>query len=559
MRLNLPVTDNERVLDADDIIVSKTDLRGRITYVNQAFTRISGFAEEELIGAPHNIVRHPDMPEEAFDDLWKDLKQGKSWTGLVKNRCKNGDFYWVEATVAPVLHGLEIVGFTSIRTKAAADKIEAAEAVYRSIKEGKSVYAIQGGAAVKRGIGSGLNAVRRLSIKTKTLASSGILAGLFFVSAVSSSGTLGALPKLATSASILGVFLAMVFCAISYRDSIQSLAQIRRHVDRMSAGDLSGHIASHGDDELGDLVQSLRILQTNVKLLVGQIQESAEVVNDGSAEIASGNIDLSVRTESAASSLQQTASSMEELTSTVKHNAENAREANRVVADATQIALTGGESVRRMVSTMESIKTSSHKIVDIISVIDGIAFQTNILALNAAVEAARAGEQGRSFAVVAAEVRNLAHRSAVASKEIKALITDSVEKVNTGSRIAGDAGRAMDDIVDAVKQAAAIMGEINQASVKQSAGIEQVNVVVTQMDAATQQNVALVERAASASGSLQEQATRLVSLVGGFKLLSNQRTDSHSALIVQKNAQKNAQELLDHDCSDRDSVHAYAA
>ena len=559
MRLNLPVTANERVLDVEDIIVSKTDLRGRITYVNQAFTRISGFAEEELIGAPHNIVRHPDMPEEAFDDLWKDLKQGKSWTGLVKNRCKNGDFYWVEATVAPVLHGQEIVGFTSIRTKAAAEKIAAADAVYRSIKEGQSTYVIQGGAAIKRGIGSRLNAVRRLSIKTKTLASSGILAGLFFVSAVSSSGILGAIPNLATSASILGIFLAMVFCAISYRDSIQSLAQIRQHVDRMSAGDLSGHIASHGDDELGDLVQSLRILQTNVKLLVGQIKESAEVVNDGSAEIASGNIDLSVRTESAASSLQQTASSMEELTSTVKHNAENAREANRVVADASQIALTGGEAVRRMVSTMESIKASSHKIVDIISVIDGIAFQTNILALNAAVEAARAGEQGRSFAVVAAEVRNLAHRSAVASKEIQALITDSVEKVNTGSRIAGDAGRAMDDIVDAVKQAAAIMGEINQASVKQSAGIEQVNVVVTQMDAATQQNVALVERAATASGSLQEQATRLVGLVGGFKLLSNQRVDSVRAFNAQKNVQKGAQELLDHDCSSRDSVQAYAA
>ena len=551
MRTNFPVTAHERVLDADDIIVSKTDLKGRITYVNQAFTRISGFSEDELIGAPHNIVRHPDMPEEAFDDLWKDLKQGKSWTGLVKNRCKNGDFYWVEATVAPVLNGREIVGFTSIRTKAAPEKIAAAEAVYRSIREGERTYAVKSGAAVKRGFTARLNAVRRLSIKTKTLASSGILAALFLVSAAAGSGLFGALPNLATGASVLGIFLAAVFCAISYRDSIGSLAQIREHVDRMSAGDLSGHIASHGDDELGDLVQSLRILQTNVKLLVGQIKESAEVVNDGSAEIASGNADLSARTESAASSLQETASSMEELTGTVKHNAENAREANRMVAEASQIALTGGEAVRRMVSTMESIKASSRKIVDIIGVIDGIAFQTNILALNAAVEAARAGEQGRSFAVVAAEVRNLAHRSATASKEIQALITGSVEEVNAGSKIAGDAGRAMDDIVNAVRQAASIMGEISQASVKQSAGIEQVNVVVTQMDAATQQNVALVERAATASESLQEQAMRLVGLVGGFQLLPDQRAVAPVT--------SNVQELPLRDRAERSSLQAWAA
>ena len=522
MRNNLPITANEYVLSDDDIIVSKTDLKGLITYVNDSFVRISGFSEEELIGTPHNIVRHPDMPEEAFEDLWGALKLGKSWTGLVKNRCKNGDFYWVEATVAPVLQGRQVVGFTSIRTRATAEKIAAADAVYRSIKAGSRAYAIQGGSAVKRGLGGRLNAMRSLSIRTKTLASSGILIGLFLVGAIAGSGILGTFPNLATGASILGALLAAVFCAMSYRDSIHSLDRIREHVDRMSAGDLTGHIASHGDDELGDLVQSLRILQTNVKLLVGQIKDSAEVVNRGSNEIASGNADLSARTESQASSLEQTASSMEELTSTVQHNAENAREANSMVANAAQIALTGGESVRRMVSTMDSIKASSHRIVDIIGVIDSIAFQTNILALNAAVEAARAGEQGRSFAVVAAEVRNLAQRSAGAAKEIQALITDSVEKVNSGSRIAGDAGRTMEEIVNAVKQAAAIMGDISQASLEQSAGIAQVNAAVAQMDGSTRQNASMVEQAAAAAESLREQAATLVNLVGSFKLLENE-------------------------------------
>ncbi|HJV76350.1 MAG TPA: methyl-accepting chemotaxis protein [Noviherbaspirillum sp.] len=550
MRNNLPVTTTEYVLDNNEIIVSKTDLKGRITYINQDFTRISGFSEEEALGKPHNIVRHPDMPEEAFADLWNALKQGKSWTGIVKNRCKNGDFYWVEATVAPVLQGPQIVGFTSIRTKAAPEKIAAAKAVYRSIKEGSHTYAIHGGMVVKHGLGNWLNAVRRLSLKTRTMASSGILAVLFLVSAVASSGILGSLftpsifSNLATTASILGIFLAIAFCMAASRGIIHSLEQVRQHVDRMSAGDLTGHIPPHGDDEFGNLVQSLRILQTNVKLLVGQIKESAEVVNNGSAEIASGNANLSARTESQASSLEQTASSMEELTSTVKHNAENAREANRMVADASQIALTGGESVQRMVSTMDSIKASSHKIVDIIGVIDSIAFQTNILALNAAVEAARAGEQGRSFAVVAAEVRNLAQRSAGAAKEIQALITDSVEKVNTGSRIAGDAGRTMEGIVNAVKQAATIMNDISQASLEQSAGIEQVNIAVTQMDGATRQNATMVEQAAVAAESLRKQATMLVDLVDSFKLLPGEKRANPPAAAAVVQAPSNTERYL---------------
>jgi methyl-accepting chemotaxis protein len=236
------------------------------------------------------------------------------------------------------------------------------------------------------------------------------------------------------------------------------------------------------------------------------------------SEIASGNADLSSRTESQASALEETASSMEELTSTVKQNAENAQQANQLVVSASDVALRGGEVVGQVVNTMSSIKESSRKIVDIIGVIDGIAFQTNILALNAAVEAARAGEQGRGFAVVASEVRNLAQRSAGAAKEIKALISDSVEKVDAGSQLVDQAGKTMNEIVTSVQHVADIMSEVTAASQEQSAGIEQVNRAIAQMDEITQQNAALVEQASAAAQSMQDQAGGLSQAVSVFKL-----------------------------------------
>jgi methyl-accepting chemotaxis protein len=253
---------------------------------------------------------------------------------------------------------------------------------------------------------------------------------------------------------------------------------------------------------------------------VGDVRSGAETVATASGQIASGAQDLSSRTEEQASSLEETASSMEELTSTVKQNADNARQANGLAVSASEVAIKGGTVVEQVVDTMGSINESARKIVDIIGVIDGIAFQTNILALNAAVEAARAGEQGRGFAVVASEVRNLAHRSAAAAKEIKTLIDDSVEKVETGSKLVGQAGATMDDIVTSIQRVTDIMGEITSASQEQSAGIEQVNRAIAQMDQVTQQNAALVEEAAAAAQSLQEQAGSLVHVVSVFKLNS---------------------------------------
>jgi methyl-accepting chemotaxis protein len=287
---------------------------------------------------------------------------------------------------------------------------------------------------------------------------------------------------------------------------------------RVADGDLSLRIDATGTNETGQLLGALKDMNDSLVRIVSQVRHGAETMVAASTEIATGNMDLSGRTERQASALEQTASSMEELTGTVQRNAGNAREGNQLARSASDVAARGKTVVAQVVDTMNAINESSHKIVDIISVIDGIAFQTNILALNAAVEAARAGEQGRGFAVVASEVRSLAHRSAAAAKEIKALIGGSVEQVGAGAQLVSSAGSTMDDVVASVGQVAAIIGEISAASSEQSQGIEQVNKAITDMDDVTQQNAALVEQAAAAAQSLREQAENLLHLVGVFTL-----------------------------------------
>jgi methyl-accepting chemotaxis protein len=286
----------------------------------------------------------------------------------------------------------------------------------------------------------------------------------------------------------------------------------------VAKGDLTSEIQVNSTDETGQLMQALKDMNGNLIDIVSKVRVGTETIHTAATEIASGNLDLSSRTEEQAGALEETASSMEELTSTVKHNTDNARQANQLAISASEVAAKGGAVVNEVVHTMGAINASSKKIVDIIGVIDGIAFQTNILALNAAVEAARAGEQGRGFAVVASEVRNLAQRSAGAAKEIKTLIGDSVEQVEIGSRLVDQAGSTMDSVVSSIKNVTDIMGEMSLASQEQTSGIEQINHAVTQMDEVTQQNAALVEEAAAAAASLEEQAQVLTQIVSVFKI-----------------------------------------
>jgi len=312
----------------------------------------------------------------------------------------------------------------------------------------------------------------------------------------------------------LGGFLAWLLTIGITRPLTQAVSIAKTVAD----GDLSSNFGPTSKDETGQLLTALKAMNDNLLKIVTQVRVGTDTISTASSEIASGNLDLSSRTEQQAGSLEETASAMEQLTSTVKQNADNARQANQLAVSASAVATQGGAVVAQVVDTMQSINDSSRRIVDIISVIDGIAFQTNILALNAAVEAARAGEQGRGFAVVASEVRSLAQRSAAAAKEIKTLIDDSVEKVGNGSKLVEQAGVTMDEVVNSVRRVTDIVAEISSASQEQSSGISEVGQAITQMDESTQQNAALVEQAAAAAQSMQDQASRLAQIVSVFRL-----------------------------------------
>ncbi|WP_428826942.1 methyl-accepting chemotaxis protein [Azonexus sp. IMCC34842] len=736
MKKNLPVTDQEVVLSPDTLIVSKTDLKGIITYVNRDFLEISGFAEAELIGEPHNLVRHPDMPVEAFRDLWDTLKQNRPWTGYVKNRCKNGDYYWVEANVTPIWENASVTGYMSVRRRADPAVVRQVDEVYRQFREKRQGrLQIVRGAAVSGGEGWA-GKLRDMSLSTKlNLVGLCMTAMLLILGFAGDRLGVGA-PLIAVGGSVIGfVLLRLVAAGV-----LQPLRAVSDTFQKIAAGQYANKFDFNRNDELGQVLQSMQAMQiklgcdvaeanrigeenlrvrigldnvaTNVMIaddalniiymnraihemfaaaesdirkdlpqfsraaligtnidifhkhpahqrgllagltgthralielggrtfslavtpvinerrqrvgfavewldrtaevaveeevadivsgaargdfarrvtvdgksgfflrlandlnqlltisqqglddiahvlgamadgdltktisanyegtfgrlkdganltvnrlreIVDHIKQSTDAINTAAKEIAAGNQDLSSRTEEQASSLEETASSMEQLTSTVKQNAENSRQANELAGSAQQVAVKGGEIVGQVVLTMSAIHQSSRKIAEIIGVIDGIAFQTNILALNAAVEAARAGEQGRGFAVVATEVRNLAQRSAAAAKEIKGLISDSVEKVETGNKLVDQAGQTMEDVVGSVRRVATIMADISAASREQSSGIEQVCLAVTQMDEVTQQNAALVEQAAAAAESLEEQVHSLAEAVSVFQL-----------------------------------------
>ena len=344
----------------------------------------------------------------------------------------------------------------------------------------------------------------------------------------------------------VAAILAAIFMAISI---IASIVRPLRHAvavsDQIASGNLSTHISVDSNDETGQLLRSMQQMQKSLANTVSLVRQNAEGVASGSSQIASGNNDLSARTEEQASALEQTAASMEELGSTVQKNAENARAANQLAVNASAVAAQGGEVVSEVIETMKSINASSTKISDIISVIDGIAFQTNILALNAAVEAARAGEQGRGFAVVASEVRSLAQRSADAAKEIKELITASVQRVGQGSVLVDKAGVTMTEVVQAIRSVTEIMGEISAASSEQSAGVNQIGEAVTQMDQATQQNAALVEEMAAAANALNNQAAELVKAVSVFTLSENHtQPASHLNPVRAPSSQPSGQSLV---------------
>lgn len=514
MRNNQPITQQEFEFPDNATLMSTTDTESYVTYANAAFMQVSGFSLEEIQGQPHNVVRHPDMPKEAFADMWSTLKGGEPWTALVKNRRKNGDHYWVRANATPVVRNGKPAGYMSVRTKASREEIAAAEAVYRDFCEGKAGNRrFYKGLIVRTGLMGWTSAFQTMPVRWRirsallTLAAAVVLAawllGLRDVAAACFAGVCAVISILAS---------LWLEAQIS-----RPLEQVLKQALRVASGESQKAVHMNRADEIGMTLRTISQLGLMFRWLIDDVSGQVINVQTASNEIAQGNHDLSVRTDQAASSVQQTAASMTQMTATVKSNAATAVQANQLSGTARDAAAKGGKAVSEVVSTMNEITESSRKIADIIGVIDGIAFQTNILALNAAVEAARAGDQGRGFAVVAGEVRALAQRSANAAKEIKNLIGASVVKVESGSRLVDDAGKTMEDIVAQVKRVSDLIAEISSATEEQSSGVTQVDQAVSELDHITQQNAALVEQSTAASESLKQQATRLVDAVSVFR------------------------------------------
>ncbi|SFD23469.1 methyl-accepting chemotaxis protein [Massilia yuzhufengensis] len=516
MRSNLPVTGIEYLMKEGQSIVSTTDTKGRITYVNPSFIEVSGFTEEELLGKAHNTVRHPDMPPEAFADLWATLQGGEPWTGMVKNRRKNGDFYWVVANVVPVKQAGRITGYMSVRTAPTRAQVQAASALYRQFRAGEAKgLGIRRGAVVRLGWRARIGALRTLPLSRRLgilMASQALLVAGLGMTAESLAW------KVLAGAGVLATLAAW---AELQRSIAGPLAGATEAVYALAGGDLSHPCAPGGNDEIGRLQLAVRQLHINLRAIVGDVRGNVASIEHATRDIAAGNGDLASRTEAQAASLEQTASSLAQIAAAAGSNTDSAVRADALVMAASGVAGRGGEAVGRVGDTMEQISASATRIVDIIGLIDGIAFQTNILALNAAVEAARAGEQGRGFAVVAGEVRSLAQRSAAAAKEIKSLIEASVRQVGEGNAQVGDAGQTMREVVARVADAAAIMHDITGASREQGAGITQVNAAMAQLDLITRENAALVEESANASASVAAEAEQLVQALSVFKLGSH--------------------------------------
>jgi len=514
MRDNQPVTQREYVLRDDATLMSTTDVQSHIEYANGAFVEASGFTREQLRGQPHNLVRHPDMPREAFADMWATLKGGEPWTGLVKNRRQNGDHYWVRANATPVVRDGKHLGYMSVRTKATREEVAAAEALYRDIREGRARdRAFHKGVIVRTDAMRWATALKTMSVRWRIRWAMLAMMPLV-VGAAALAGVAGAVLASVGGAALAAAGLVAWFLEAQIAGPLEGL---RDAALKVASGESRNAVHIDRVDEIGITLRTVSQLGLMFRWLVDDVSDQVMNVQTATSEIAQGNNDLSSRTEQAAASVQETASSMEQMTSTVRNNAAIASQANQLSGSASEAAARGGHAVAEVEATMSDITLASRRIADIIGVIDGIAFQTNILALNAAVEAARAGEQGRGFAVVAGEVRSLAQRSAEAAKEIKSLIGASVDKVESGAKRVDDAGKTMDDIVAQVRRVSELIAEISSATAEQSNGIGQVGQAIGELDRITQQNAALVEQSTAASESLRQQAERLVEAVGVFR------------------------------------------
>jgi len=486
-----------------------------MTHCNAAFARVSGYSMDELMGQPHNLIRHPDMPPEAYKDLWATIGRGRNWTGIVKNRRKNGDFYWVRANVTPMMVDGKPRSYMSVRVKPTRDEVRAAEALYAQIREererGVSSFWLHAGRVRRPGLRNQLGKLQRFSLTQRLVALMvPILATALAPGLMGWAGP-EALAAQAVVLLALSAFLLWRFQSVVARPLVDS----ERLMAEIAGCDLARpQHPPEGNGPVERLLERMQRIHLNLRAVVGDARQEIRAFGSISSEIAQGAQDLSERTESQASSLEETAASMEELSSTVRQSSDTTQQ----VQKESELARSGGEAVAQVGTVVQAIAQSSGKMGQIISTIEGIAFQTNILALNAAVEAARAGEQGRGFAVVASEVRALAQRSATAAGEIRGLIGESTAHIERGAGQMQSAGKTIAEVVQSVAHVNTLMGQISIATREQAQGIAQVNEAVTDLDRVTQQNAALVEESAASARAMSDNAGVLGRTLDVFKL-----------------------------------------